>query len=143
MIIGDMSKSRNGSWHLSRTVNNPAITQFFSSGMGNGLRLYIVKIHTGKTHQIRVALKSLGVPILGDSLYNKKKDNDFIPDRGYLHAFAIRFKLGNKEYRFLDFPSKGVHFLTDNFNNSFVKYKNPWLLQWRTKNPVRCDMLKG
>lgn len=40
-----------------------------------GISLLKVKIHTGRTHQIRVHLSSLGFPILGDSTYGFKKSS--------------------------------------------------------------------
>lgn len=36
---------------------------------GSGLGLYELRPHTGRTHQIRVTLESLGIPIVGDPLY--------------------------------------------------------------------------
>ncbi|MCL4513669.1 MAG: RluA family pseudouridine synthase, partial [Candidatus Eremiobacteraeota bacterium] len=33
------------------------------------------RIETGRTHQIRVHLSNMGYPIIGDSLYGRKKDN--------------------------------------------------------------------
>lgn len=45
-----------------------------------------VKIPTGRTHQIRVHLSSIGFPILGDDKYDGKK-----ADRMYLHAFSLIF----------------------------------------------------
>ncbi|RUO79998.1 hypothetical protein CWI84_08545 [Idiomarina tyrosinivorans] len=68
-ISGDMVKARNGSWRLQKSHNKPALTQFFSYGLGNGKRLYLLRPLTGKTHQLRVALKSLGVAIDGDQRY--------------------------------------------------------------------------
>ncbi len=129
-IIGDMKKVRDGEWLLCRTTKNPAITQFFSAGMGNGLRLYILRLLTGKTHQIRVALKSLGVPVLGDPIYSKSKNKDIKTDRGYLHAYAIGFRYQDKIYRFIDVPDTGIHFLSEAFKDTLNKFKDPWMINW-------------
>ena len=71
LIIGDMQKVRNGAWKLCQSKENPAITRFESVSCEPNLRLFILKPQTGKTHQLRVAMKSLGSPILGDALYGK------------------------------------------------------------------------
>jgi tRNA pseudouridine32 synthase/23S rRNA pseudouridine746 synthase len=126
-IIGDMKKVRDGKWILCHSRNNPAVTQFFSSGLGNGLRLYLLRLLTGKAHQIRVALKSLGAPILGDPLYSKKNSGDLIIDRGYLHSYAIGFVLKEKYYRYKDIPEEGVHFCSQEFKNALRKYEDPWV----------------
>ncbi len=125
-IIGDMKKVRDGKWILCHSRNNPAITQFYSSGLGNGLRLYLIKLLTGKTHQIRVALKSLGVPVLGDPLYSKKASADLMIDRGYLHSYAMGFKLNGIYYRYKDIPDSGVHFSSEEFKYALIKYEDPW-----------------
>ena len=67
-IIGDMQPAREGNWKLLKTRKKPAVTQFFSYGLG-GLRGFVLKPATGKTHQIRVALKSISSPVLGDLRY--------------------------------------------------------------------------
>ncbi len=98
LIKGDMEKSRDGSYKLSLEKTNPAITQFFSFALPSieeGLRLFVLKPSTGKTHQLRVALKSLGSPIIGDERYKGSK-NDLM----YLHAYQLSFILKGEEFQF-------------------------------------------
>lgn len=47
-----------------------------------------VRIETGRTHQIRVHMKSLNHPILGDSTYGNGSDEI---DRQMLHAYRLKF----------------------------------------------------
>ena len=68
LIVGDMQKSRNGAWKLCQSKENPAITRFESVSCEPNLRLFILKPQTGKTHQLRVAMKSLGSPIMVKTL---------------------------------------------------------------------------
>ena len=51
-----------------------------------------VKIHTGRTHQIRVHLYSIGHPIAGDKLYKIKRIKPADLDRLFLHATKLGFK---------------------------------------------------
>ncbi len=53
-----------------------------------GVELIVVKLFTGRTHQIRVHLESLGRHILGDNLYGFKSKQDTI-NRVYLHAYKL------------------------------------------------------
>ena len=85
-ISGDMQKARRGAWKLCQSKENPAITDFMSYSLVPNLRLFILYPKTGKTHQIRVAMKSLGSPILGDELYGGE-----VADRTYLHAYQLSF----------------------------------------------------
>ena len=56
---------------------------------GIPLALIEVKIFTGRTHQIRVHLSSIGLPIIGDELYGNR--NCIIPgvERQLLHAWKL------------------------------------------------------
>ncbi len=130
LIKGDMEKARRGAWKLARTMNNPAITQFFSQSMGEGLRIYILKPHTGKTHQIRVALKSISAPVYGDPMYHKKEYLDKEPERGYLHSYALRFTLKGSGYEFVHLPDKGECFTGKAFLEAMKDYEKPWELNW-------------
>lgn len=90
-IRGDMKPSRRSQWKLLREQSNPAITQFRSVSLESGERGFILSPKTGKTHQLRVALKSLGSPILGDTLYGGTES-----DRLYLHAWRLSFEYENQ-----------------------------------------------
>lgn len=48
-------------------------------------------LETGRTHQIRVHLTSLGHPIYGDTLYGDESDSEIMP-RQALHAYGLNFK---------------------------------------------------
>ncbi|WP_245542320.1 TIGR01621 family pseudouridine synthase [Psychromonas hadalis] len=110
LIKGGMEKSRRSMWKLTIKKKNLAITQFFSYPLTEGKRLFVVKPKTGKTHQIRVALKSIGSAICGDPLYAEKQS---CYDRGYLHAYQINFSLKNEFFSFCCLPEKGDLFHTE------------------------------
>ena len=63
-----------------------------------------VRIKTGRTHQIRVHMKYLGCPILGDSLYNKT-DPLFPEAKLMLHSKKLKIKLPNQD-KFTSFTTK-------------------------------------
>lgn len=136
LICGDMQKSRRGMWKLLPSMQQPAVTQFFSKGAESGLRLFLCKPYTGKTHQIRVALNALGSAIFGDPLYaNKQVSNPhFNADRGYLHAFAIRFSYQDKLYSYVLSPSEltdcGQLWQDPWVKKAILDWQEPWQLVW-------------
>lgn len=135
-VVGEMIKTRRGSWMLQRAIKNrPAVTRFTSTAVKDAsfeigmppLRAFLLKPSTGRTHQIRVAMKSLGAPIFGDARYsNIQNDENAIKsllgtqatletpmelsqqsglvDRGYLHATALRFCLGEEQIQIVCKP---------------------------------------
>ena len=87
-----------------------------------------VRIKTGRTHQIRVHMKYLGCPILGDSIYNKPDKN--VPNATLmLHSVQLNIRL--------------PHFLNTETNNQsdFANYaetsKGDGFTIFRTKTPQR------
>lgn len=87
-----------------------------------------VRIKTGRTHQIRVHMKYLGCPILGDSIYNKP-DKNFPNATLMLHSVQLKIRL--------------PHFLNTETNNQsdFANYaetsKGNGFTIFRTKTPQR------
>ena len=74
-VIDDITKGKN------------AITNYRIISQNNLFTLVKVNIETGRTHQIRVHMRHLGYPILGDSVYGRK-DNE---KRQMLHAYKLEF----------------------------------------------------
>lgn len=124
-VKGDMQRSRRSGWKLSKTCHNPAITRFFSQAVDPGRRLFVLKPETGKTHQIRVAMKSLGVPILGDERYGGEP-----AERVYLHAWQLRFSYQGVPYHYRCPPCCGSAFATPAVVQQLQRWHNPELLHW-------------
>ncbi len=75
-----------------------AWTQYKTLATFGHYSIILLKIKTGRTHQIRVHLKHIGCPILGDPLYNKP-DSRFKNIGLMLHARKLCIKLpGKSEY---------------------------------------------
>lgn len=125
LIVGDLEKSRGGSYKLSRRTDNPSRTRFISASVGAGQRLYLLRPETGKTHQLRVVLSSLGVPILGDRRYGGADS-----DRAYLHAWVLCFRYGGQDFRFQCAPTYGIRFQSPAVNEALRHWHEPWQLPW-------------
>ena len=127
LIIGDMKKARDGAWKLCQTKENPAITRFASVSCEPNLRLFILKPQTGKTHQLRVAMKSLGSPILGDGLYGKNTEKI---DRTYLHAAQLEFDYLNDFISVTSLPPQGQFWIKSSVFEQIKAYLvKPFLLK--------------
>lgn len=124
-IKGDMSSARRGDYKLLTTMENPAITQFISCALRTHERFFLIKPHTGKTHQIRVALKSLGSPIAGDERY-AQADEARKEERGYLHAYALRFRLNDEAFEFVSPPDEGERFVSAECKRQLEIWNHPW-----------------
>jgi 23S rRNA pseudouridine1911/1915/1917 synthase len=60
--------------------------------------LVLVKLHTGRTHQIRVHMASIGHPLMGDELYGGKTVKLTGLTRQFLHAKKIEVRLPDKTW---------------------------------------------
>lgn len=68
-----------------------AVTEYEPIKVFKEMTLLRVFPKTGRTHQIRVHLASIGHPIVGDVLYGNKKNIDGGLARQFLHAESIEF----------------------------------------------------
>ena len=70
-------------------AGRPAFTEYEVLKTGESRSLLRLKLHTGRTHQIRVHLAALGCPVAGDFLYGQEDER--LPGRFALHSFRLCF----------------------------------------------------
>lgn len=112
-VKGDMLKGRRGCFKLATSMENPAISRFYTAGLGKcdssdftfthddeelsaPKTIILFQPLTGKTHQLRVASKSLGLPILGDKMYGDANEAKKY-GRTYLHAIAMHVHINDED----------------------------------------------
>jgi 23S rRNA pseudouridine1911/1915/1917 synthase len=90
--IGRHPRDRLKMAALNGTSAKPAVTHFsrLADGQLEQHRVSLVRceLETGRTHQIRVHMQSLGFPLVGDSVYGKQHLAAYFP-RQALHAFRL------------------------------------------------------
>ena len=91
-----ISSAKDGWKMIVDDDGQKSITEYKVLKTNNKISLVECYPKTGRTHQIRVHLASLGCPILGDSFYNKLDDSPKVSHL-MLHSLAIEFKLYPKK----------------------------------------------
>ncbi len=98
-VLVDQAIGRHSRVPIKMSVTRPiapkeAITQVYRQRLGmlgeQAVSQVICKLQTGRTHQIRVHLASLGHPLVGDSLYGGQMMAG--AERQMLHAQKLRFE---------------------------------------------------
>jgi 23S rRNA pseudouridine1911/1915/1917 synthase len=77
------------------TTGRPARTDFARLARYDSVDLLRARLHTGRTHQIRVHLASVGHPVVGDDTYGGGGGRRVValpPHRHFLHAAWLRFR---------------------------------------------------
>lgn len=78
---------------IERTIDfengEPAVTHYKVLKRENGHSLVSLHLETGRTHQIRIHMKYIGYPLIGDYLYNPDMSRIH---RQALHSYKMSFK---------------------------------------------------
>jgi 23S rRNA pseudouridine1911/1915/1917 synthase len=93
MRVGDGPESMTASTAID-------VTEVRRSGDGRAYALVQCRLHTGRQHQIRVHLASLGAPVVGDKLYG-------FDDRAF--ARAADGELTDDDLQQLELPRHALH----------------------------------
>jgi 23S rRNA pseudouridine1911/1915/1917 synthase len=75
---------------IARSRGRSAKTEYRVVRLGDNASLVECRLHSGRTHQIRVHLHHLGHPVLGDKVYAPKLAKNF--PRQMLHAWRLGFQ---------------------------------------------------
>jgi 23S rRNA pseudouridine1911/1915/1917 synthase len=90
-IEAPIGRDRHDRTRHSLDTGSPrdAVTQFELRETLREHALLEVVLETGRTHQIRVHLEAIGLPVAGDPVYGVRGDLGL--ERQFLHAFSLRF----------------------------------------------------
>ena len=82
-------------YYLDAAVTDPrakaARTRIRTVAQNDRFSLFSIRLHTGRTHQIRVHLAWLGAALRGDHLYGKPNDSDQSAPRLALHCHRLQW----------------------------------------------------
>ena len=89
----DAPVGRAGTSLIERRIDEesgePAVTHYRVLEEKNGFSLVSLILETGRTHQIRVHMKHIGYPLIGDYLYNPDMEKI---QRQALHSYRLAFR---------------------------------------------------
>ena len=89
--IGRSSKNRKKMGIVSKGKNAITTYQLKESWFSSNVSLLELQLETGRTHQIRVHLSSIGNPVVGDDVYGTNRKNLTLR-RPFLHASKLSFE---------------------------------------------------
>lgn len=140
--VWHLSKSTKSSYKYNPTDSTGFPKEYFVKGnipvqtyaepvVSNGkVTLCLVKLMTGKTHQIRAQLSEAGYPLLGDHKYGDRSFNSFYND-----VYGTEFQLLHAYM--LDIPGKGVFFAdVPGYFEALLRCEGLWVedLKYRIKS---------
>jgi len=104
VAIGRDPKYRQRMAPVLERDGKEAISEYFTEEIFPSHTFIRVSILTGRTHQIRIHMAFLGCPVVGDTVYGRKRPT-VNTNRQFLHAFRLSIHIpGEKEKRTFEAP---------------------------------------
>jgi 23S rRNA pseudouridine1911/1915/1917 synthase len=101
----------------ARGVLREAITEYRVLKKNKDFSFLEINLKTGRTHQIRVHMKAINYPVVGDKLYAPKREFALGFNRVALHAFSVEFSSLSGEKVKVEVP------LPDDFQRGLILIK--------------------
>tara|TARA_B100000959_G_scaffold237885_1_gene257517 strand:- start:29 stop:949 length:921 start_codon:yes stop_codon:yes gene_type:complete len=87
-------------YEKNRKISEGAITNYKILDKNTNSTFLILNPITGRKHQIRKQLFSIGFPVIGDSKYNFPENKINKNNKLMLHAYSIKFIINEKKYKY-------------------------------------------
>lgn len=112
-------------------VDLPIKTAYTPVVFANGVTLLKVKLITGRSHQIRAHLASIGHPVIGDPKYGERQTNQYYEKKyqirsQLLHSYELYLPEISGELSYLS----GRHF-TAPLPDTFIRLMKGEQLEWQ------------
>ena len=88
------------SYDNDKKISERAITNYKVLDKNTNSTLLILNPITGRKHQIRKQLFSIGFPVIGDAKYNFPENKINKNNNLMLHAYSIKFMINEKKYKY-------------------------------------------
>jgi len=106
ICYGEMEKAKgvfDGNlirYDKNKKISERAITHYKVLDKNTNSTLFALNPITGRKHQIRKQLFSIGLPVIGDSKYNFQENKINQNKNLMLHAYSIKFMINKKKYKY-------------------------------------------
>ncbi len=111
-----------GHENLSKSRAREAVTDWrVIARFGSAYTIITARLHTGRTHQIRVHMSYIGHPVAGDSVYGKAGRELDLAGQA-LHAFKLGLFIGDNYSEYREFTAP----LPEDFRQLLVSLKNKY-----------------